>query len=96
LACELLEQVGYQLGKAIAISVNLFNPQKVVIAGEITLAQNLLLSAIGQCINTQTLKAFRQPLPVVISELHQQNAIGSFALVKQAMLNGLLLQHLLK
>ncbi|ELY4378016.1 ROK family transcriptional regulator [Cronobacter sakazakii] len=96
LACEVIERVGRQLGKTIAIAINLFNPQKVVIAGEIVEAQKVLLPAIESCINTQSLKAFRKNLPVVPSQLDHRSAIGAFALVKRAMLNGLLLQRLLE
>ncbi|MDU1026078.1 MAG: ROK family protein, partial [Leclercia adecarboxylata] len=93
---EVIEQVGRHLGKTIAIAINLFNPQKVVIAGEITEAEKVLLPAIEGCINTQALKAFRQNLPVVRSALNDRSAIGAFALVKRAMLNGILLQRLLE
>lgn len=56
----------------------------------------MLLPAIESCINTRALKAFRTNLPVVRSELDHRSAIGAFALVKRAMLNGILLQHLLE
>ncbi|NUA46530.1 N-acetylglucosamine repressor [Dickeya solani] len=84
------------MGKAISIAVNLFNPQRVVIAGEITGADKILLPAIQRCINAQVLKDFRQNLPVVVSELQHLSAIGAFALVKRSMLNGVLLQRLLE
>lgn len=96
LAQEVLEHAGKYLGKAIAIAINLFNPQKVVIAGEITEADKILLSAIQRCINGQVLKEFRQHLPVEVSALNHLSAIGAFALVKRAMLNGVLLQQLLE
>ncbi|OIV47941.1 transcriptional regulator [Sodalis sp. TME1] len=96
LAAEVIEQVGRQLGKVIALSINLFNPQKVVLAGEITEAHKILLPAVQRCIENQVLKAFRQNLPVVISALDHSSAIGAFALVKRAMLNGVLLQRLLE
>ncbi len=70
--------------------------RKIVIAGEITEADKVLLPAIESCINTRALKAFRTNLPVVRSELDHRSAIGAFALVKRAMLNGILLQHLLE
>lgn len=95
LASELIELVGRQLGKGVSIAINLFNPQKVVIAGEITEADKILLPALQSCINTQVLKDFRRNLPVVISELNHKSAIGAFALVKRAMLNGTLLQRLM-
>ncbi|MDA3134118.1 DNA-binding transcriptional regulator NagC [Atlantibacter subterraneus] len=96
LASEVIEHVGRHLGKAVAIAINLFNPQKVVIAGEIISAEKVLLPAIESCINTQVLKAFRKNLPVVRSSLDDRSAIGAFALVKRAMLNGMLLQRLLE
>ncbi|MCG3461465.1 ROK family transcriptional regulator [Xenorhabdus bovienii] len=95
LAVEIIRQVGHYLGKGISIAINLFNPQKIVIAGDITEAEQVLLPAIQSCINTQVLKAFREDLPVVVSELNHCSAIGAFALTKRAMLNGVLLQHLL-
>lgn len=96
LACEVIEYVGRHLGKSIAIAINLFNPQKVVIAGEITEADKILLPALQSCINAQVLKDFRRNLPIVTSELDHRSAIGAFALVKRAMLNGVLLQRLLE
>lgn len=96
LAVEMIEHVGRYLGEAVAIAINLFNPQKVVIAGEITEADKVLLPAIQSCINTQVLKDFRKNLPVVTSELNHRSAIGAFSLAKRAMLNGVLLQRLLE
>ncbi|TCV97983.1 DNA-binding transcriptional regulator NagC [Biostraticola tofi] len=96
LACEVIEQVGHYLGKVIALTINLFNPQKVVLAGEITEAHKVILPAIQRCIDKQVLKEFRQNLPVVVSALDHSSAIGAFALVKRAMLNGVLIQHLLE
>lgn len=96
LAHEVIEHAGLYLGRAIALTVNLFNPQQVVIAGEVTEAAKILLPAIQRCINTQVLKDFRNNLPVVVSELHHLSAIGAFALVKRAMLNGTLLIRLLE
>ncbi|ACS84917.1 DNA-binding transcriptional regulator NagC [Musicola paradisiaca] len=96
LAREVIELAGLNLGKALSMAINLFNPQRVVIAGEIIEAEKLLLPAIQRCINTQVLRDFRNNLPVVVSQLHHLSAIGAFALVKRAMLNGVLLQRLLE
>lgn len=96
LAIEVIKHVGHHLGKAIAIIINLFNPQKVVIAGEITAAEKVLLPAMQNCIKTQALKNFSNDLPIVTSQLVHNSAIGAFALTKRAMLNGELLQHLLE
>ena len=95
LAKQTLLQVGNHLGKVIAMTVNLFNPQKIVIAGDITEAKEILFPAIERCINTQSLPAFRKELPIVESHLFNQPTIGAFAIIKRAMLNGELLQHIL-
>lgn len=95
-AREVIEYAGRYLGKAIAIAINLFNPQKVVIAGEITTAGKVLFPAIEACIKNQALRAFSENLPIVRSELDHFSPIGAFALAKRAMLNGVLLQTLLE
>lgn len=95
LAQQSLIQVGNQLGRAIAITVNLFNPQKIILAGELTHSADLVFPAIQRNIQNQTLPTFHQHLPVVASELENQPTIGAFAMIKRAMLNGTLLQKLL-
>ncbi|MDG3088713.1 ROK family protein [Vibrio hannami] len=96
LAKESLVRVGNMLGKAIAITVNLFNPQKIVIAGDITLARDIIFPAIQKNVETQSLKDFHKDLPIVASELESQPTMGAFAMIKRAMLNGALLQKLLE
>lgn len=96
LATQTLLRVGNQLGKAIAMTINLFNPQKIVIAGDVTLAQEIVFHAIRRCIENQSLKTFHNNLPIVASELYQQPTMGAFAMIKRAMLNGVLLQKLLE
>ncbi len=96
LALEVLKQAAATLGKVLAATINLFNPQKVILAGDITLSERIIFPIIQRCIDTQTLSAFRQNLPIITSTLGNRSAIGAFALVKRAMLNGKLLQRLLE
>ncbi|NLS11594.1 ROK family protein [Vibrio sp. SM6] len=95
LAAQSLIRVGNQLGKAIAITVNLFNPQKIVIAGDITMAESVIFPAIKRNIQTQSLTTFHNNLPIVASEIDKEPTLGGFAIIKRAMLNGVLLQKLL-
>ncbi|MBD1564088.1 DNA-binding transcriptional regulator NagC [Vibrio sp. S12_S33] len=95
LAKQSLVRVGNQLGKAIAMTINLFNPQKVVIAGQITTAQDIVFPAIQRNVENQSLKTFHNNLPIVASQIDSQDTIGAFAMIKRAMLNGVLLQKLL-
>jgi N-acetylglucosamine repressor len=96
LAKQSLVRVGNELGKVIAITVNLFNPQKIVIAGDITQAASILFPAIQRNIESQSLTTFHANLPIVASELEEQPTIGAFSMIKRAMLNGVLLQKLLE
>lgn len=95
LAIEIIEHLGRYLGKAVAIAINLLNPQKVVITGNILESKEIFLAAIQSCINRQALKNFREHIPLVASELDHCSAIGGFALVKHSMINGVLLQKIL-
>ncbi|WP_087021730.1 DNA-binding transcriptional regulator NagC [Thaumasiovibrio subtropicus] len=96
LASQVLLKVGNHLGKALAMTINLFNPQKIVLTGEITEAKDLLFPAIERCIKTQSLSNFHANLSLATSELYGQRTIGSFSIVKRAMLNGFLLQKMLE
>ncbi|MEF1310999.1 ROK family protein [Vibrio mytili] len=96
LAKQSLVRVGNQLGKAIAITINLFNPQKIVIAGDITAAQDIVFPAIKRNVENQSLKTFHNELPIIASEIDKQPTMGAFAMIKRAMLNGVLLQKLLE
>lgn len=95
-AMELIEYVGGQIGRVLAMSVNMFNPEKIVISGEITQAKNVLFAAIRRTLESHALPAFVKNTPLVASELENEDVIGAFALVKQALFEGSLLQRLLK
>lgn len=95
LACDLITQLARYLGQALATAVNLFHPEKVIIAGEITAARDILLPVIRDSLNHQALPVFAQHLSLLCSDLTGAPAIGAFALVRRAMLDGSLLQQLL-
>ena len=96
LARSVIENVGEHLGRAVAITVNLFNPQKVLIAGEITAAEEILIPAIRRCVEHQSLPSFHRGLPIVKARFQNQPTIGGFALVKRALLEGDLLQIIME
>ncbi len=95
LAVQTLKRAGNTLGKVIAMTINLFNPQKIIIAGDIVKAKDIVFKAIQNNIETQSLSAFHHNLPIVESQLYHQPTLGAFAMIKRAMLNGVLLQKLL-
>ncbi|KYK72643.1 ROK family transcriptional regulator [Aggregatibacter actinomycetemcomitans] len=95
-ATELIEHVGVQIGWVLAMSVNMFNPEKIVISGEITQAKNVLFAAIRRTLESHALPAFVQNTPLVTSELSNEDVIGAFALIKRALFDGSLLRRLIE
>ncbi|SES78303.1 N-acetylglucosamine repressor [Thorsellia anophelis DSM 18579] len=95
LALDLINRAGYYLGKVIAQLVNLLNPEKIVLSGELTQAHSLLLPNIKKLIQSESLPNFNQSVELGISTLDHNSAIGSFAIIKQALLDGTLLMKLI-
>ncbi|WP_165312769.1 sugar metabolism global transcriptional regulator Mlc [Vibrio ziniensis] len=96
LAVEVIEQLGTYLGSAIAIVINLFNPEKILIGGVINQAKNVLYPAIQHCIEEQSLPVYHQDLKLVESRFYKQATMPGAALVKQALYDGLLLMKVVE
>lgn len=93
--CEkIIAEAASYLGKTIAILINMLNPEKIVIAGKITTAQSTISNAIQQCIVHQSLPEFQKRVVISFSELYSNTTIPSFALIKQAIYEGDLLQKI--
>lgn len=95
LSINLIKNAARNLGRAVAMMVNIFNPQCIVLAGEITKSSDILLSTVNNVVETQSLKPLRDNLTIRCSKLNDCSAIGAFALVQQALFNGSLLMILL-
>ena len=96
LSCELIEKLGHDLGAAISIIVNLFNPEKVLIGGAINLAKNVLYPAMQQCIREQSYPDYQQELHLIESRFYKQATMPGAALIKQALYDGLLLMKVVE
>jgi len=91
---KIVEDAATYLGKTVAMLVNLLNPEKIIIAGKITASGNTLFSTIEQCVARQTLREFQDKLTIVPTELQPNSTIAAFALIKQAIYEGDLLQKI--
>jgi len=91
---KIVEDAATYLGKAIAILINLLNPQKIIIAGKIIRATTSLLSTIEQCIAHQALPNFQHKVQIETSLLPPDSTLAAFALIKQAIYEGDLLQRI--
>lgn len=96
LAVDVIEQLGRYLGAAIAIVINLFNPDKVLIGGVMNQAKTVLYPAIQRCIEKQSLPAYHQHLQLVESRFYKQATMPGAALIKQALYDGLLLMKVVE
>ncbi|KPA52270.1 sugar metabolism global transcriptional regulator Mlc [Photobacterium lucens] len=94
LARQIIIELGHNLGQAIAIMVNLFNPQRILIGGEFNRAKSVLYPAIMERIRSQTLPVYFRDLEIEQSCFYTQATMPGAALVKQAMYDGHLLMKL--
>jgi predicted NBD/HSP70 family sugar kinase len=83
-AIHLLAEVGTNLGKGIAILTQLFNPELIILGGEIAQVKQFILPAIQQAINTYCMAQLREKTSLVVSELGANAVVlGSVATVME-------------
>ncbi len=92
LCIELIGQAGEKIGKGIALMLNLFNPELIILGGELSRAGSLILLPILSTINKHSLNLVNTDTEFRFSKL-QQNAgpVGVAMLLRNALLNGDLL-----
>ncbi len=92
-AAKVLQEAAQKLGMVLAMSANLIRPEKIVIAGEITQAWEIVSPVLEQSIHRQSLQIENAPaIKVVRSELYGSPWYSGYALVRQGLLNGSLLK----
>lgn len=96
LAKDIITGVGHSVGRILAIMVNLFNPQKILIGSPLNRAKAILHPAIADCIRRQSFPAYSQEIAVESTQFHNIGTMPGAALVKDALYNGTLLVKLLQ
>ncbi|MGN2670444.1 ROK family protein [Aliivibrio fischeri] len=96
LAKQVITELGHNLGEAIAIMVNLFNPEMILIGGEINLSKDILYPIIMDSIQNQVLPLYAKDTQLVESRFYTQATMPGAALVKQAMCDGSLLMKVVE
>jgi transcriptional regulator of PTS gene len=79
---------GNHVGRILAIMVNLFNPQKILIGSPFNLAADILFPAISSCIRQQSLPAYSRHIAVESTQFSNRGTMAGAALVKDALYNG--------
>ena len=81
-AIATISQVGLELGKGIAILIQLFNPERIILGGRVAEANQYLLTPIEQALNHYSLPKLRKQTKIMISDLGTNaNILGSVAMV---------------
>lgn len=96
LASEIITNVGSSIGRILAIMVNLFHPQKILIGSPLNRARNILYPAIDSCIQQQSLPQYGARLNAHATYFSNQGTMPGAALVKSALYDGSLLIKLLQ
>jgi predicted NBD/HSP70 family sugar kinase len=74
--------MGEQLGKGIAVLINIFNPEMIIIGGKIGLAENYILDPLQLSLNKYAISRIKRDCQIVTSKLGEKAALlGAFALV---------------
>jgi len=74
-AISILADIGIKLGKGIAILIQLFNPELIILGGKMAEAKQYMTIPIQQSVNTYCMTQMREKVNVVLSELGQDAAI---------------------
>lgn len=81
---ELLSEVGYNIGRGVAILIHLVNPESVILSGRGALAGKVLQAPIQQALNKDCIPRLAANTVVEVSTLgYQAELIGSAALVME-------------
>lgn len=96
LAKEIILEVGYNVGRIVAIMVNIFNPENILIGSPLNRAAEILHPAIMASIQQQSLPAYSVQVQLGSTQLLNSGTMSGNALVKNALYNGSLLARLLQ
>ena len=81
-AIGLLANMGEHLGKGIAVLIHLFNPELIIIGGDLSKAENYIVDPIQQNLNKYTIAKIRRDAQILTSELGPNSGLmGTVAMV---------------
>lgn len=74
-AIDLLQKAGEKIGEGISTLIHLFNPQVLVIGGEIADSGDLIIAPIQQILNKYTLTRLKNQCEIKLSDLNSHSTI---------------------
>ena len=83
-AINILSEIGMNLGKGLAILIQLFNPELIILSGKIAEAKQYITTPIQQSLNTYCMAQLREKTSIAMSDLGKNAIIlGSLAVVME-------------
>ncbi|SFM98782.1 transcriptional regulator of PTS gene [Izhakiella capsodis] len=92
----LILDAGESVGRLLAIMVNIFHPQKILIGSPLNQVSSLLYPVISDAIMQQSLPAYSAKLILEASQITGRGTLPGAALIKDALFEGSLLIQLLQ
>ena len=87
LAIEAIEEIGTNLGRAIAGLINIFNPELVIIGGQISKVQDYVMLPTKSAVQKHSLSLINKDTKIKISKLGEKaGAIGACMLSRSKLL----------
>ncbi|AXG47329.1 ROK family protein [Photorhabdus laumondii subsp. laumondii] len=96
LAVDIIRDIGVKIGHIIAIMVNLFNPEKILMGSPLNASQQVLYPVISECIQQHALPAYSKQIELVPTKFNNSGTLSTVASVKKALYDGSLLISLMK
>ncbi len=78
-AIQLLSNIGTYMGKGIAMLIQLFNPELIILSGKIAEAKQYITLPMQQSINTYCMTQIRERTTIVSSELGENSRLLGYA-----------------
>ena len=72
---ELLEEASEYIARGISTILHLFNPEAVIIGGEMAEAEDLILNTIRQKLNKYAMFQLKKDTQIILSVLHQKSGL---------------------
>ncbi|MBC8950749.1 ROK family protein [Xenorhabdus sp. TS4] len=93
---EIICDAGERIGRIMAIMVNIFNPERILIGSPLNSVKHILYPAIQQQIVQRSLPGYSQQVDIVATQFDNTGTLPAAALIKQALYNGELLLELMQ
>ena len=88
-AINLLSEIGKNLGKGLAVLIQIFNPELIILEGKFSEAKQFITIPIQQSINTYCMAQLREKTQVSLSDLGQDSVLlGAVAAVMENIFKG--------